>query len=137
MPTTDGLYIDAVIVKGSKRTFTVSIETLNEDGVTFSPLDLNSYSVRFSVLGAATADAKVLLQKVITQNTSADDTGIIYDPNNGAFSFTVTAEDTNTLGLGKFPMMLELLNATTLDVEFTLTEGAYQGEFNKIQIVQV
>ena len=137
MPTNDGLYIDAVVVKGTKRTFTVSIDTLNEDLVTSSPLDLNSYSVRFTVLGSATADAEVLLQKVITQNTEIDEVGIINNPDNGGFSFTITAEDTQTLGLGKFPIMLELLNANTLEPEIVLTEGAYGGEFNKIQIVQV
>lgn len=136
MPTTDGLYIDAVVVKGTKKTFTVSIETLNDDGVTFSPFDLNPYSVRFSVLGSATADGTILLQKVITQNTEETEEGIIDVPENGHFSFTVTAEDTQTLGLGKHPIMLELLDAETLEPEIVLTEGAYQGEFNKLQIVQ-
>lgn len=137
MPTTNGLYIDAVVVKGTKRTFTVTIKTLNEDNKTFSPLNLNPYSVRFTVLGSATADGTVLLQKVITQNTEEDTTGLITVPDNGEFSFTVTKEDTQTLGLGKFPMMLELLNAETLEPEIVLTEGAYQGEFSKLQIVQV
>ena len=137
MPTTDGLYIDAVIVKGTGRTFAVSIETLNEDGVTFSPFDLNDYSIRFTVLGSATADGEVLIQKVITQNTEANEEGLIDNPDNGGFSFTVTAEDTQKLGLGKFPIMIELLNAETLEREFVLTEGAYEGQFNKIQIVEV
>lgn len=137
MPTTNGLYIDAVVVKGTSRTFTVSIETLNEDGVTFSPLDLNPYSIRFTVLGSATADGTVLIQKVITQNTEETDTGLITAPDNGEFSFTVTAADTQALGLGNFPIMLELLNAGTLDVEFVLTEGGHQAEFNKLSIVQV
>lgn len=136
MPTTDGLYIDAVVVKGTSRTFTVSIETLNDDGITFSPFDLNPYSVRFSVLGSATADGTILLQKVITQNTEEDENGLIDVPENGQFSFTVTVEDTQTLGLGKHPIMLELLDAETLEPEIVLTEGAYQGEFNKLQIVQ-
>lgn len=137
MPTTDGLYIDAVIVKGSSRTFTVSIETLNDDGVTFDPLDLNPYSIRFTVLGSATADGAILLQKVITQNTDVNEEGVIDLPSNGGFSFTVTAEDTNTLGLGKFPIKIELLNVNSLEVEHVLTEGAYRGEFNKIQITEV
>lgn len=137
MPTTDGLYIDAVVVKGTFRTFTVSVETLNDDGVTFDPFNLNPYSVRFRVLGSATADGEVILEKVITQNTEVEEEGLISNPDNGEFSFTVTIEDTQKLGLGKHPIMLELLNAETLEPEITLTEGAYQGEFNKLQIVEV
>lgn len=137
MPTNDGLYIDAVVVKGTGRTFTVSIDTLNDDNITSTPLNLNPYSVRFTILGSATADGEKLIQKVITQNTEVDEEGRIDNPDNGGFSFTITAEDTQTLGLGKFPIMLELLNANTLDPEIVLTEGAYGGEFNKIQIVQV
>lgn len=137
MSTTNGLYIDAVVVKGTSRTFTVSIETLNEDGITFSPLDLDPYSVRFTVLGSATADGTVLLQKVITQNTEESKEGAITVPESGEFSFTINSDDTNTLGLGNFPIMLELLNAETLEVEFVLTEGGHQAEFNRIQVVQV
>lgn len=137
MATTNQLYIDAVVVYGTKKTFTVSIETLNEDMVTFSPLDLNPYSVRFTVLGSATADGEVLLQKIITQNTEESTTGIIDVPDNGQFSFTITKEETINLGLGNHPMMLELLNAESLEPEITLTEGGLQGEFNKISIVQV
>lgn len=137
MSTTNGLYIDAVVVKGTSRTFTVSIETLNEDGITFSPLDLDPYSVRFTVLGSATADGTVLLQKVITQNTEESEEGAITAPESGEFSFTINSDDTNTLGLGNFPIMLELLNAETLEVEFVLTEGGHQAEFNRIQVVQV
>lgn len=137
MSTTNGLYIDAVVVKGTSRTFTVSIETLNEDGITFSPLDLDPYSVRFTVLGSATADGTVLLQKVITQNTEESEEGTITVPESGEFSFTINSNDTNQLGLGNFPIMLELLNAETLEVEFVLTEGGHQAEFNRIQVVQV
>lgn len=137
MSTTNGLYIDAVVVKGTSRTFTVSIETLSEDGITFSPLDLDPYSVRFTVLGSATADGTVLLQKVITQNTEESEEGAITVPESGQFSFTVNSDDTDKLGLGNFPIMLELLNAETLEVEFVLTEGGHQAEFNKLSIVQV
>ena len=137
MATTNQLYIDAVVVYGTNKTFTVSIETLNEDMVTFSPLDLNPYSVRFTVLGSATADGEVLLQKIITQNTEESTTGIIDVPDNGQFSFTITKEETINLGLGNHPIMLELLNAESLEPEITLTEGGLQGEFNKISIVQV
>lgn len=137
MPTTDGLYIDMVVVKGTSRNFTVSIETLNEDGVTFDPFDLDPYSVRFTVLGSATADGTVLLQKVITQNTGDSDTGSIYDPTNGQFSITVSSEDTTELGLGRFPIMIELVDPDTLEQQYVLTEGAYQGEFSKLEIVQV
>lgn len=137
MATTNQLYIDAVVVYGTSKTFTVSIETLNEDMVTSSPLDLNPYSVRFTVLGSATADGEVLLQKIITQNTEESTTGIIDVPDNGQFSFTITKEETINLGLGNHPIMLELLNAESLEPEITLTEGGLQGEFNKISIVQV
>lgn len=139
MATNEGLFIDAVIVKGTKRTFLVTINQKTEDltSKTFEPLDLDPYSIKLTVLGSATADAKVLLQKVITQNTDNDTIGRIVDSSNGQFTFTFTAQETINLGLGNFPIMLELVDPETLENQFTLTEGGYKGEFNKIQIVQV
>lgn len=133
------LYIDAVVVKGTKRVFgcTVNTKTQNEAKYEFNPLDLTPYSVRFRVLGSATVDAKVLLEKVITQTTDEESTGIISDAENGQFEFVINIADTQLLGLGKFPIMIELLDANTLEPQITLTEGGYNGEFNKLQIVQV
>lgn len=137
MTITDGLYIDAVIVKGSSRSFSVSINTMNDDESGFEPLDLSNYSVRFSIMGSPVADGKVLIEKIITSNTDEDMVGIIDDPTNGQFIFTITAQDTNNIGLGKFPIKLELLDAASLLVETVLTEGNEQGEFNAIRIVEV
>ena len=132
------LYIDAVVVKGTRRIFgcTVNTKTQNEAKDEFSPLDLTPYSVRFRVLGSATADAKVLLEKIITQTTDEESTGIINDAENGQFEFVINITDTQLLGLGKFAIMIELLDANTLEPQITLTEGGYNGEFNKLQIVQ-
>ena len=73
------LYMDAVVVKGTRRIFgcTVNTKTQNEAKDEFAPLDLTPYSVRFRVLGSATADAKVLLEKIITQTTDEESIGII------------------------------------------------------------
>ena len=97
------LYIDAVVVKGTKRIFgcTVNTKTQNEAKDEFAPLDLTPYSVRFRVLGSATADAKVLLEKIITQTTDEESTGIINDAENGQFEFVINIADTQLLGLGK------------------------------------
>ena len=132
------LYIDAVVVKGTRRIFgcTVNTKTQNEAKDEFAPLDLTPYSVRFRVLGSATADAKVLLEKIITQTTDEESTGIINDAENGQFEFVINIADTQLLGLGKFAIMIELLDANTLEPQITLTEGGYNGEFNKLQIVQ-
>lgn len=132
------LYIDAVVVKGTKRVFgcTVNTKTQNEAKDEFAPLDLTPYSVRFRVLGSATADAKVLLEKIITQTTDEESIGIINDAENGQFEFVINIADTQLLGLGKFAIMIELLDANTLEPQITLTEGGYNGEFNKLQIVQ-
>ena len=132
------LYIDAVVVKGTRRVFgcTVNTKTQNEAKDEFAPLDLTPYSVRFRVLGSATADAKVLLEKIITQTTDEESTGIINDAENGQFEFVINIADTQLLGLGKFAIMIELLDANTLEPQITLTEGGYNGEFNKLQIVQ-
>ena len=137
MTITDGLYIDAVVVKGTKRKFSCSIEQLNDEENAFNALDLSPYSVRFRVLGSATADGEVLLEKLITQNSDVEVDGIIDNATNGTFIFTVTEDDTKTLGLGKHPISLELLDATSENVMYVLTEGSYQGEFSKLQIVQV
>lgn len=129
-------FIDAVVIKGQGKTFSCHIET-NENADIFIPLDLSPYSVRLRVLGSATADAKVLVEHIITQNTDKDVDGIIDDPYNGNFLFTITKEDTNILGLGNHPISLTLLDAETEEEVFTLTEGGLKGEFNSIQVVQV
>ena len=137
MTTLDGLFIDAVVVKGSTKSFTVSINQRNETDTGFEPLDLSNYLVRFSILGAPTADSTVLIEHLITTNSNINTDGIINNPTNGAFTFTVTADDTNVIGLGKFPIKIELLDPESEEVEILLTEGGYGGEFNAIQIVQV
>ena len=137
MTTLDGLFIDAVVVKGSTKSFTVSINQRNETDTGFEPLDLSNYLVRFSILGAPTADSTVLIEHLITTNSNINTDGIINNPTNGEFTFTVTADDTNAIGLGKFPIKIELLDTESEEVEILLTEGGYGGEFNAIQIVQV
>lgn len=137
MTTQQGLYIDAVVVKGTNRTFSVSIKQRTEDEQSFEPFDLSIYSVKFSVMGSPVADREVLLEKLITTNTDVDVLGNIDNPTEGQFSFTINREDTNILGLGKFPIKLELLDATSLTTEVVLTEGGYEGEFNALQIVEV
>lgn len=137
MTITDGLYIDAVIVKGSSRTFGVSINQKNEEDTDFEPMDLSNYAIKFSVLGSPVADGKVLVEHVITTNTTDEEGGRINNPTNGEFTFTVTAVDTNNLGLGKFPIKIEILDGTSLEVEYVLTEGNENGEFNAIRIVEV
>lgn len=130
-------FIDAVIVKGESRSFSASIQIRNEQGTGFEPLDLSNYAVRFRIMGATTSDAEVLIERVITQNTEEENYGIISNPENGEFIFVVTADDTLKVGLGEHPIMLELLDAASLEHEFTLTEGGLDGEFNSIRIVQV
>lgn len=130
-------FIDAVIVKGTTKPFTASIQVRNEQNTGFEPLDLSDYAVRFRIMGAPTADAKVLIEKIITQTSIEDITGIINNAAGGEFIFTITANDTNKIGLGEHPIMLELLDAASLEPEFTLTEGGLNGEFNSIRVVQV
>lgn len=130
-------FLDAVLIKGENKKFSVSIETTEDNGVTFKPLDLSNFSIRFRVLGAPTSDAKILVEHIITQNSDMETIGVIDDAANGQFIFALTAEETNKLGLGAFPISLALLDAASLDHVFTLTEGAWNGEFSKIRIVQV
>lgn len=129
-------YIDATCIKGQRNPFTVSIE-INDNASDFSPLDLNNYAIRLQVLGAPTADAKVLIEKIITQNTDIEELGQIDDPNNGGFTFVISKADTNLLGLGKFPIKLDLLDATSLALIYSLTIGDENNEFNAIRVVQV
>lgn len=142
------LFIDAAIVSGTTKPFSVSINTkMSEDdtsasfilhnGEKFLPFDLSNYSIKFKILGSATADAEVLVEHLITQNSDIEIDGQITDAVNGQFTFTVTAEDTNIVGLGQHPIMLELVDIDTLAHFFTLTEGGKNGEFSKIFIVQV
>lgn len=130
-------FLDAVVVKGETKTFSVSIETTENNGVTFTPLNLNNFAIQFRILGATTSDAKVLVEHIITQNSDMETEGVIDDASNGQFIFAITKEETNKLGFGAFPVSLALLDAASLDHVFTLTEGAFNGEFSKIRIVQV
>lgn len=129
-------YIDATCIKGQNNPFTASIE-INDNAENFTPMDLNNYSIRMRILGSPTADAKVLIEKIITQNTNIEKFGQIDDPNNGAFTFVINKEDTNLLGLGKFPIKLDILDATSLAEIYSLTIGDERNEFNCIRVVQV
>ena len=130
-------YIDATCIKGQKNIFSSTIEITEDNGVSFVPFDLNAYSVRFRVLGAPTADAKTLIEKIITQNTDMEVIGQIDNPSNGSFTFTITKDDTDILGLGKFPIKLDLLDAASGSEIYSLTLGDERSEFNSIRVVQV
>lgn len=130
-------YIDATCIKGQKNIFSSTIEITEDNGVSFVPFDLNAYSVRFRVLGAPTADAKTLIEKIITQNTDIEVIGQIDNPSNGSFTFTITKDDTDILGLGKFPIKLDLLDAASGSEMYSLTLGNEHSEFNAIRVVQV
>ena len=130
-------YIDATCIKGQKNIFSSTIEITEDNGVSFVPFDLNAYSVRFRVLGAPTADAKILIEKIITQNTDIEVIGQIDNPSNGSFTFTITKDDTDILGLGKFPIKLDLLDAASGSEIYSLTLGDERSEFNAIRVVQV
>lgn len=130
-------YIDATCIKGQKNIFSSTIEITEDNGVSFVPFDLNAYSVRFRVLGAPTADAKTLIEKIITQNTDIEVIGQIDNPSNGSFTFTITKDDTDILGLGKFPIKLDLLDAASGSEIYSLTLGDERSEFNAIKVVQV
>ena len=131
------LYIDAVCIKGETRIFNCTINTSEDGGNTFNPLDLSEYHIKFRVLGSPTSDSKVLLEKIITQNTILEAEGQITVPANGEFVFTINKEDTNELGLGAFPISIQLVGVDDNDLVYTLTEGGQRGEFNKLRIVQV
>lgn len=132
------MFIDAVIVKGSTKSFDVSVNVKADDeSGEFVALDLDPYAIQFRILGATTADAKVLVEHIITQNTDVNVDGQITMPEDGQFTFTINKDDTDKLGFGKFPIQINMLDADTLEHEFTLTEGGTTSEFNCIRIVQV
>lgn len=137
------LYINAYLVYGIGRSFSVSLnqataETQNDSQPTFEPMDLSQYSIRFRVLGSATGDGVILLEKIINQVTDPSTIGQIESPESGLFTFVITADDTKMLGLGAHPITIELLDIDTGENAFTLTSGGiFQGEFNKIIITNV
>ena len=136
------LYIDGVVVIGKTRTFSVQInqvteETQNLSNPEFEPMDLSPYNIRFRLLGSAEGNGIILLEKIITQTTNRNTVGIIEEPTSGEFTFVITDDESLTLGLGNFPMTLELIDTDTEEPIYTLTEGGIaQGEFNKIQVVR-
>lgn len=129
------MFIDATVIKGQKtvKSCTIKKKSLTE----FIPFDLTNYNLRFQVLGAPTADAKVLVEHIITQVSDPDVDGQITDAVNGKFEFVITAEDTETIGLGKKPVKIDFLDVDTNEFIDSLTMGGLNGEFNKIQVVQV
>lgn len=129
-------YIDCTVIKGQNKAHRCVIEALDELKE-FQPLDLNDYAVQFRVMGAPTANAKVLVEHIITQNTDLETEGQITNPENGEFVFIISAEDTEILGLGSHPIQLNLLDADSLEIATNLTEGNTKAEFNRINIVQV
>lgn len=137
------LYIDAVVVKGTKRIFSVKIDQEatpeeKQQGVDWTALDLSLINVRFRVLGSAEGNGIILIEKIITQSSDEDTIGTIADPTSGEFTFTITVDDTEKLGLGSFPIIIELLDVQTGEVIHTLTEGGIaNAEFNKITVVRV
>lgn len=136
------IYIDAVIVKGIGRTLSVSIKQPTEETQdlpvpTWEEFDLTPYAVRMRILGSAEGDGAILLEKIITQDTDESDVGTIEEPLSGEFTFTITAKDTNLLGLGSKAITLQLLDKDSLELIYTLTEGGVaQSEFNKITVVR-
>ena len=130
-------FIDAVILKGQTRQFTATIQIRDKQNLNFVPFDLSPYIIRFRALGSPVTDADVIVEHIITQNTHLETVGKITNPEAGEFTFTITAEDTNILGLGKKPIMIDILNADTQTLVYTLTEGGERGEFNKLHVVQV
>ncbi|MCM1324154.1 MAG: hypothetical protein NC218_08325 [Acetobacter sp.] len=129
-------FIDAVVIKGQTKQFTCSIQIRDEQNVNFIPFDLSSYSIRFKVMGAPTADATVLVEHIITQATDLETVGQITNAQAGEFTFAITAEDTKALGLGKKPIMIDIIMNDTNELVFSLNEGGSNGEFNKVYIVQ-
>lgn len=131
------MFIDAMVVKGQTRQFLCTVQLLDETGQNFVPMDLSPYNIRVSVLGSPTADAQILVQHILNENTDIETEGQITDSDNGEFTFVITDKDTQALGLGNFPIMLELLDYDTNELVYTITQGGLNGEFNKIQIIQV
>lgn len=131
------MYINATITYGVGRSYTCSIQETENNGASFKPKDLTDFSVKFKVLGSPTADAKVLLEHIITQNTDLEVDGQITNAENGEFTFTITAEDTYKLGFGHFPIAIDLLDANSLEYIDTITQGKEGEEFNKIYIMEV
>lgn len=142
------MFIDAVVIKGQTRPFTCSIQTtdgiknpdesvVTHDNLLWMPADLSECSVRLRIMGSPTADAAVLVEHIITQETDEFTEGQITDPEEGQFTFVITAEDTDIIGLGNHPIMLELVHPESLETIYTLTEGGRNGEYSRIQVVQV
>lgn len=130
-------FIDAVCVKGESKILSCSIET-TDNTVDFSPMDLTDCSIKFRVLGSPTSDAKVLIEHIITQVSDLETVGQITNAVRGEFCFAISADDTNKLGCGAFPISIQLVSVDDPDVIiYTLTEGSSSGEFSKIRIVEV
>ena len=142
------MYIDATVIKGRTKPFTCSIQTTDglqnqdpseptHDNLVWNPYNLSGNNIRFRVMGSPTADAKVLVEHIISDTTDEETEGQITDVEGGQFTFVITAEDTLKLGLGNHPIMIDIIDAESGRLVFGLTEGGRNGEFSKIQVVQV
>ena len=128
------MFIDAMVVKGTGRVFSAAINVLDATGQNFVPYDLSPYSIRLRVLGSATADAEVLVEHIINDYSEV---GSYTNAVGGEFEFEITKEDTEVLGLGYFPIQLDILDYESEMYIDTITQGGKNGEFNRIQVIQV
>ena len=78
-----------------------------------------------------------MIEHILSGNSDIETVGQITNAAAGEFTFTVSAEETNELGLGDFPISIELVDAISLEPIYMITEGGRNGEFNKLRIVQV
>lgn len=131
------MFIDCVAIYGESKLHACTIKVKDETNTKFIPFDLSPYSVVFKVLGSSTANAKVLVEHEITPSTDIEVDGEITDPENGEFTFCISKEDTITLGIGKFPIQIQIVDGETKELVHTITTGGKNGEFNCIHIVQV
>lgn len=131
------MFIDAVLIYGEAKNFSVSVNVRNDNDTSFVPFDLTDYAIKFDVLGSPTANGKILLSKTITQLTNLNEEGQITDAQNGQFVFNITADETVQLGLGHHPIQIKIIDLDTGAEFITLTEGGDLGEFSKLHIVQV
>lgn len=131
------MFIDCKAIKGETTVRSCSIQMKDPTGQTFIPFDLTGYSIKFKIMGAATANAAVLVEHTITPSTDLDVDGEITNPERGEFSICISKEDTLKLGIGTFPIMIQIVDEQTGELVETITQGGKNGEFNAVMIIQV
>lgn len=128
-------YLNPMFIIGKGGDYSITIEEFDLDTDDYlNPMNLQGCSIELKVLGSTNQNAKVLLEKNITMESNIETVGQILNPETGEFILHFTPEDTNNLGVNRFPFTLRIYDSMHNEL-VDLSSMNTGNEFNSIDIV--